>query len=130
MLRILADNPDNALALNDFALLAHRLHRCSNLHDIRSFLLYSIHHYHIQKSIVHLQPFQTPLQYSTVIFQEQAKVVRNQKKAVRQLRTAFPKRLKKTTDKIDRPFLKRVARKSAVHRHYLSRQIMRPFVRS
>lgn len=38
MLRILADNPDNAFALDNFALLAHRLHGCSNFHAALSFL--------------------------------------------------------------------------------------------
>lgn len=38
MLRILADNPDNALALDNLALLAHRLDGCSNFHVARSFL--------------------------------------------------------------------------------------------
>ena len=38
MLRILADNPDYALALDDLALLAHRLYGCSNLHVALSFL--------------------------------------------------------------------------------------------
>ena len=32
MLRVLADYPDNTLALNNLALLAHRLYGCSNLH--------------------------------------------------------------------------------------------------
>ena len=32
VLRILADDPDNAFALDDFALVAHRLHGSSNLH--------------------------------------------------------------------------------------------------
>ena len=39
MFRILADNPDRTLALNDLALLAHGLHRCSYLHDALSFPL-------------------------------------------------------------------------------------------
>ena len=38
MLRVLADNPYHALALDDLALLAHRLHGCSNFHAALSFL--------------------------------------------------------------------------------------------
>ena len=34
MLRVLADNPYHALALDDLALLAHRLNGCSNLHSL------------------------------------------------------------------------------------------------
>ena len=30
--RILADDPDNAFALDDFALVTHRLHGSSNFH--------------------------------------------------------------------------------------------------
>ena len=37
MLRIFADNPDDAFALNDFALLAHRLYGRSYFHDAHSF---------------------------------------------------------------------------------------------
>ena len=32
VLRILADDPDNALALDDFAFIADRLYRSSNFH--------------------------------------------------------------------------------------------------
>ncbi len=38
MFRILADDPDYAFALNDFALFAHRLYGCSYLHAALSFL--------------------------------------------------------------------------------------------
>ena len=37
MLRIFADNPDDAFALYDFALLAHRLDGRSYFHDAHSF---------------------------------------------------------------------------------------------
>ncbi len=40
MLRIFADDPDNALALNDFAFFAHRLNGRSYLHAALSFLNY------------------------------------------------------------------------------------------
>ena len=32
VLRVFADDPDGALALDDLALIAHRLHGCSDLH--------------------------------------------------------------------------------------------------
>ncbi len=38
MFRIFADDPDDALALNDFAFFAHRLYGCSYLHAALSFL--------------------------------------------------------------------------------------------
>ena len=34
VLRILADDPDNTLALNDFALIANRLYRSSYFHSL------------------------------------------------------------------------------------------------
>ena len=45
VLRILADDPDNTLALNDFALIANRFYRSSYLHSIllSSFSAISLH---------------------------------------------------------------------------------------
>ena len=45
VLRILADDPDNTLALNDFALIANRLYRSSYFHSLllSSFSAISLH---------------------------------------------------------------------------------------
>lgn len=46
MFRILTDDSNDAFSLNDFAFLANRLHRRSNLHNNLSFLKLSIFRAH------------------------------------------------------------------------------------